>query len=117
MGSQPEGDRHQRWQAVTRQLGYEPESIIQTARRLGMDAQSGVTTAAGQIAERLAQVSDLLTATQSVFERLSARSSTGSKSMTISFALSGIPQHWNKSWPGKASLRPGFAVLYANGAP
>jgi len=67
--SQPEGDRHQRWQAATRQLGYEPESIIQTARRLGMDAQSSVSTAAERIAERLAQVPDLLTATQSVFER------------------------------------------------
>jgi Ti-type conjugative transfer relaxase TraA len=67
--SQPEGDRHQRWQAATRQLGYEPESIIQTARRLGMEAQSSVATAAERIAERLAQVPDLLTATQSVFER------------------------------------------------
>jgi len=67
--TQPEGDRHQRWQAATRQLGYEPESIIQTARNLGMDAQSSVATAAERIAERLAQVPDLLTATQSVFER------------------------------------------------
>jgi len=67
--SQPEGDRHQRWQAATRQLGYEPESIIQTARSLGMEAQFGVAVAAKQIAERLAQVPDFLTATQSVFER------------------------------------------------
>lgn len=67
--SQPEGDRHQRWQAATRQLGYEPESIIQTARSLGMEAQSSVATTAERIAERLAQVPDLLTATQSVFER------------------------------------------------
>ncbi|CAM5466590.1 Conjugal transfer relaxase TraA OS=Afipia felis OX=1035 GN=NCTC12722_02394 PE=4 SV=1 [Afipia felis] len=67
--TRPEGDRHQRWQAATRQLGYEPESIIQTARNLGMDAQSSIATAAERIAERLAQVPDLLTATQSVFER------------------------------------------------
>ena len=67
--SQPEGDRHQRWRAATRQLGYEPESIIQTARSLGMEAQSEAAVVADRIAERLAQVPDLLTTTQSVFER------------------------------------------------
>lgn len=65
-----EGDRHQRWRASTRQLGYEPESIVQTARDLGMEAQRDATAgAASRIAERLAQVPGHLTATQSVFER------------------------------------------------
>lgn len=68
-GVQPDGDRHQRWRATSVQMGYEPEDIVRTARSLGMDAQSVTNAAAGRISERLAQVPERLTSSQSVFER------------------------------------------------
>lgn len=62
-----DGDRFERWRDMVHRLGHDPEHIVEAARILGKHAQRA--SAAVAAAERLAQVPDRLTRTQSAFER------------------------------------------------
>lgn len=64
---QLEGDRFERWRDAVHRLGHDPEFFVASAQALGAQAQQA--SAPVSDTERLAEVPDRLTRTQSAFER------------------------------------------------